>query len=718
MKLAVIKALLEIKECKYKNCQKYIGKAIVQTVAFFIFEKMISKIGKYLIILVFLFISCSKKEQSNSESNRVDSLSTFLDLSSNSNLSEARRKIAADKALEILVSKNTDDTITRKNFFKLAVNYYNFQSYKNFKKITDIALEKAIHVKDTVQILRAYSFLGKYYGDLGVNDSAFYTYSKAEKIALAYKDDSELANIYVEKAFVQLYENDYSGCELSSSKALIYLKNSGNPKKTYDAYNLIGISSNEMKSYERAIDYHNRALSLVKDKNLYDHFHLAANSLNNIGVVYQNMGMHLEAIKNFSIALREEGLFEDSPSLYAILIDNLGYSKFKSEQYKDLPGAFYKSLRIRDSLDLKSGIVINKIHLSEYYAFRNDTLKARRFAEEALEKSRESNAPGDLLGALKQLSVVDHKKSTAYQNEYIKISDSIQQAERIVRDKFGRIQFETEEISSEKDKLEEQNRNLLYIFIGTLTIGMLLFVIRTQRAKNRELMLKQAQQKANEDIYDLMINQQNSIEESRTREKKRIAQELHDGVLGRLFGARLNLDSLNRQNSEDAVIKRNEYLTELKNIEQDIREISHDLNREKHALISNFLAILNNLLEEQRSSFEPEVTVNIDDSIQWDELENTAKINLYRIIQECLQNINKYASAKNIHLSIKKLGNDLSLTIADDGVGFSTNTKKKGIGLQNMVSRTQELNGTFDVRSKKGKGATIDVKFPLHKKGE
>ncbi|RZJ97362.1 MAG: sensor histidine kinase, partial [Flavobacterium sp.] len=282
---------------------------------------------------------------------------------------------------------------------------------------------------------------------------------------------------------------------------------------------------------------------------------------------------------------------------------------------------------------------------------------------------------------------------------------------------LNRIQYETVEILQERDQLTQQNRNLVFIFVGILMIGLLLFVIRMQRSRNRELLLKQAQQKANEDIYNLMISQQNTIEESRIREKRRIAQELHDGVLGRLFGARLNLDSLNRVNSEDAAEKRNAYLTELKNIEQDIREISHDLNREKYVLINNFVAILNNLLEEQRSSFEPEVISTIDESIKWEELGNNLKINLYRIIQESLQNINKYANATIVKIVINQATEKLILTVTDDGEGFIVASKKKGIGLQNMVSRTQELDGTFDLRSKKRKGTTIVATFPIKNEG-
>jgi hypothetical protein len=65
----------------------------------------------------------------------------------------------------------------------------------------------------------------------------------------------------------------------------------------------------------------------------------------------------------------------------------------------------------------------------------------------------------------------------------------------------------------------------------------------------------------------------------------------------------MNLDSLNKFHDELAMDQRNSYLSELKNIEQDIREISHDLNREKSELINNFVAIVDNLLEEQRKTF-------------------------------------------------------------------------------------------------------------------
>jgi signal transduction histidine kinase len=230
------------------------------------------------------------------------------------------------------------------------------------------------------------------------------------------------------------------------------------------------------------------------------------------------------------------------------------------------------------------------------------------------------------------------------------------------------------------------------------------------------LLYKQQQQKANEDIYNLMISQQNTIETNRVEEKRRVAQELHDGVLGRMFGVRMNLDGLNGFQDEMAVQQRSSYLSELKNIEQDIREISHDLNREKSELINNFVAIVDNLFEEQRKTYPSKLVSNIDSTIKWELLVNSVKINLYRIIQESLQNINKYANANTIKIELKKKDGNLSLVISDDGIGFNSKIKKKGIGIQNMLSRTKECHGEFNIKSKKGDGTIITIIIPIEQK--
>ncbi len=645
----------------------------------------------------------------------LDSLSTYANKAKNKSYTENQRIYFNKKAFSILSNQKNSPAV-REKLFDVSKTFYLLKQDKELRKSISLTLKNSIANNDSLHIAKSYNLIANQNINISQNDSAFYYLLKSEKLFLKLKDSIDLGKNYIDKAFVQLYESDYSGCELSCIQGLSYLKNFNLSQSQYDAYNLVGISSNELKDYDNALVYHTKALNIAKERKLNDLFHYEANSKNNLGIVYQYQNKHKEAIDNFRSALLEKNLLIDSPLTYAMITDNLAYSKFKLRDFTELPNLFYESLKIREKNDFPSGIITNKIHLSEYYEVIKDTLNSQQFAKEALDLAKTTQISADLLASLKQLSLVEHKNSSLYSKEYIKISDSIQQEERKAKDKFARIAFETGEIIQEKDKLAEQNRSLLYFFIGTLFVGLLLFVIRTQRAKNRELLLKQQQQKVNEEIYNLMISQQATIEENRVKEKKRIAQELHDGVLGRLFGARLNLDSLNRFNDEESINSRFNYLSELKNIEQDIREISHDLNREKYVLINNFVAIVTNLLEEQKNSFEAELTANIDESIQWDKVSNVVKINLYRIIQESLQNINKYANAKHLNVELKKEGDQILLKITDDGIGFDVNTKKKGIGLQNMLSRVTECEGAFDIKSKKGSGTTVIISVPLEKK--
>jgi signal transduction histidine kinase len=435
-----------------------------------------------------------------------------------------------------------------------------------------------------------------------------------------------------------------------------------------------------------------------------------------MGLIYLNAKKYDLAKSFFQKGLLQKNLSIQRPYVYALLLDNLGYAKFKLNESNDLPDLFYQSLKFKDSLKLTSGVFVNKIHLSEYFAAKIDTIKAIQYSTEALLLARSTNVPRDVLAALKQLAVIEPEKASVYSKEYIRINENLQKEERKMGDKFSRIEYETDKIKGENSILELQNRNLVYALSILTILGLFIYIVKAQKTKNRELLYKQQQQKANEDIYNLMISQQNTIETGRVQEKKRVAQELHDGVLGRMFGVRMNLDSLNKIQDDTAISQRNSYLSELKNIEQDIREISHDLNREKSELINNFVAIVDNLLEEQRKTFPAKVVSIIDSSIKWDKVLNSVKINLYRIIQESLQNCNKYANATIIKVELKKKGDSIVLLIKDNGIGFNAKTKKKGIGLQNMISRTNECEGQFDVTSVVGKGSTIVVTIPTEQK--
>lgn len=674
------------------------------------------KIYLFFFVSLFFFLGCDKKVNSPKDLNLLlnDSLDIYLDMANKDELSILKRKSFNQKAYQI-INGQKNDSLNRVYMFKIANRFYNMNESKLYKRVVSEVLRKSIEANDSVFIAKSYSYLGDYYSSQSLSDSSYLYFYKAEKIYSSISDKINLAKTILNKALLQFNESDFIGSEKAVISVLRIIKNEPNKEILYESYNLLGIIYNEFDEYERSIAFHNKALESIDDNLIPEIYQSKATSLNNLGYVYQSKKDYKSAKKYFTLALKQDDLSRDKPSLYAMLIDNLAYSRFKLNESKDLPMAFYDALNIRLKLNLLSGLFLNKIHLSEYYSFHKDSTKALQFAREALLSARKDKNFRNVLVALKQMGVVEPQNASRYSKEYIHINDSLQKAERKMGEKFSRIEYETDVIKSENTDLVVQNRNLFYVFSILILVGGFIFVFVNQRNKHNLLVFKAQQQLANAEIYNLMITQQKTIEENRIKEKQRVARELHDGVLGKMFGVRMNLDSLNTVQDALAIKTRLKYLAELKQIEQDIREISHDMNRENSELINNFVVILTNLIDQQRKAFKTKVVFSLDKNIDWANISNEIKINLYRIVQEALQNSNKYAIPSVITIEFSKEENPLRirLVVADDGKGFNLKKAKKGIGLQNIEFRTKACQGKLEIKTKPGQGTLLTVEVPI-----
>ena len=664
-------------------------------------------------MLFFSFVlGCFQHNTKIQSSAITDSLTVWFEKANNDSLTYSKRKYYTQKAFSV-VSGQKNDSMKRVYFFKIANRYFNMNAMNDYKKSVQTTVRLCEEAKDTLGLGKAYSYLGDYYGAKFVSDSAYLNYFKAEKLYIKIKDNSKIAKTILNKSVLQLNEKDYIGSEKAAFDALKYLRKTNNNELTYQAYNILGIMYNELNEYDKSLEFHTKALELVENEKINIELQTKSMSLNNIGLVYHNRKQYKNAINEFEVALRQPNIINENGVLYAALKDNLGYSKFKTCNLNELPGLFNESLKLADSLKLTPNAINCNLHLSEYYTYTKDFSKARSFANRAYTLAKSNNLSKDVLLSLKQLSVVMPEKSAAFSREYIHINDSLQIAERKIRNKLARIEFETEELSIEKDNLLEQQRNIIFIGLGVLFLFGLFYVIRFQAAKNRELVLKQEQQKANEEVYQIMLNQQEKIEAVRQLEKKQIAKELHDGVLGKLFGTRMNLDSLNNYNDDKTIAERVIFIEELKTIEQEIREISHDFNKEKTAIFNNFVVMVTNFIQSQKSICTAEIDFQMDDTIDWSKFDNITKINLYRILQESFQNINKYAKANQVIVTFGKVESKLKLIIQDNGVGFNYKRKRNGIGIANMSSRINESGGTMKIASELNKGTSLEIEIPI-----
>jgi two-component system NarL family sensor kinase len=576
------------------------------------------------------------------------------------------------------------------------------------------ALKLAAKLNDTTSLAKVYKNLGYYFFDKSL-DSAYYYDNKAEKLYRALHDHFNTAVVLLDIALLQQDEKDYTGSEITCISGLFLLDKleETNEVVRYKSYfyNNLGILFKELGQYEESIKYNLRAIELkkrLKGNNKY----LIDDQINNLANVYKSSKEYDLAIKYYNELLENKNLRNERPDFYAVVLDNYAHTRFLSENYEQLPDLFLEALRICDSIgDSYKTIVINQ-HLARYYNFRKQPDSAKYYAYRAKDLAYPKYT-NELLESYSVVAEVeDDSIAVEYYSKYIKLNDSIIKNERAIRDKFTRIQYETDKIEEENVKITRERMWLLITSIVLVISSFLLYIVITQRNRNNELKFIQKQQEANEEIYNLMLNQNESVEEARVFEKKRISQELHDGVLGRLFGTRLSLDSLNMGTTPEAIKARSQYINELQTIEQDIRKVSHELNTDFVAG-SGFVDIINTLVETQAGIYELQYKIEHDGAINWDDISNKNKIHIYRILQETLHNIYKHAKAQKINIRFNLKNDVIWLVIEDDGVGFDANKAKSGIGLKNINSRIKDIQGSLNIISEKNKGTTIQIEIPL-----
>lgn len=219
------------------------------------------------------------------------------------------------------------------------------------------------------------------------------------------------------------------------------------------------------------------------------------------------------------------------------------------------------------------------------------------------------------------------------------------------------------------------------------------------------------QQKANEKIYLMTLKQQEKLENEKIKERNRISEELHDGVLGKLFGTRMNLGFLAIDGDKKTLKQHRFYLDELQTIEKEIRNVSHELSDNIGSSLINFSTLIKEVLK--TNSKLGGYKFKIDESIDWQQINQINKVNLYRIIKEAIQNITKHASAKKVNLFFNIEDDKLIVEIKDDGVGFDNTQKRKGIGMKNMTSRVKKIKGTFKILSNSDNGTHLIIKIPI-----
>nr|WP_294935726.1 tetratricopeptide repeat-containing sensor histidine kinase [uncultured Flavobacterium sp.] len=631
------------------------------------------------------------------------------------NAIDSTQKESVLDSLDIVLSKKRNDSLIRQCYLKIADKYYSInklqKSLHTSRKVCKMGMEK----NDSIVIAKSLYYMGDCY-ESTKKDSAFYYYLQAEKIYKRINDVENWGRMHFFKAYILFYEGSYTESEIELTKALVLLRGTKNYKLTYSSYNLLANALEGQNNYSEALKYHQLALGEVsklrEDKNDEDETqNYELNTLNNLGHLYIKTEKYEDAIPLLQEVIATKDIKTKWLYLYSTALNNLAYAKMKTGDYRNLPEMFYTSLQIREKLNSKAGIVSSKIRLGEFYLLRKDTAKAISLFNEGYTMSYEIKSHHDILYSLNLLAKIDTENSRFYSAKYIKISDSIAKLERAIQNKYARISYETEKLETEKKNLVKRNITIAITFVLFILFLVVLLIISSLRAKNKEMLHAQQQQEANEEIYKLLMEQQEKILKAREEEKDRIAMELHDGIMNRIYGVRMNLGFFNSKCDEQSIEKRKDYIVELQNIEKEIRVISHDLKGDSFIRDREYADMCQFLLHNQEGVTNTVFDCHIDKDIPWESVSSTLKITIYRIIQEAILNVNKYADAEKCVVSISLFDDQIKLIIDDNGKGFDIQEARKGIGLKNIEQRVASEKGVLKIETAPGKGTRYEILF-------
>jgi signal transduction histidine kinase len=256
--------------------------------------------------------------------------------------------------------------------------------------------------------------------------------------------------------------------------------------------------------------------------------------------------------------------------------------------------------------------------------------------------------------------------------------------------------------------------NLVLVTLGGIFLGQESRRRRREAAesKERNVHLEMAISERTAELAGLSHYLQKLQEE----EKAKIAREIHDELGGTLAAAKIDLQLLsdNRGGGEPQRARLVRIMAAIDDTIQVKRRIIEDL---RPTLLDNLG--IGAALKWQCSQFRKRSSVPCQVELEDDglRLSPAYSIAFYRVVQEALTNITKYAQPKNVAVSLQRNGDHWVLRIADDGVGMDTAKKHNPTahGLLSMRERAHALGGEFSIRGRPGRGTVVEIRVPIEK---
>ncbi len=646
---------------------------------------------KYL-LLIFLFGLFSLSAQNPLKI--IDSLKSQL---KNVNNDTGRAKIIADLTWYYSMV-NTDSAYV-----------YGKKSISSAKKIGDSTL--------VAQALSDFAVVNYSKGDLKM---ALDYYRKSLAIREKQRDSAGIASLHYKMGTAYHKKTQLDSAMIYYLKALKFYEDTGNEVLANSAESNIGALHFNQKNYNEALRYFNKNIFFFRKT---DQAKLLGNALVNKASIQLVMKDTLEAVKTLKESITISEAINNVETLGASY-NNLGEVYMAQNKIEQAKEAISKSLQYRTNSNMNADLMSSKLTLAGIHNTLGEYRKARLLLDEIRPFYKKEGIKEKLSTLyLQYITVFASEKAPDsalyYSAKYAFLQEEIvgEKALNITNELETKYQTEKKENQilqqraqlAEKDLEVRQKNTLIFGSLGlALVLGLLGYSLYNQQKLKNHQLQKEGELKA----ALAQIETQNKLQEQRLR----ISRDLHDNIGAQLTFIISSIDNL-KYGFKDISEKLNSKLTGISNFTSqtiyELRDTIWAMNKESitfedlQARIANFIEHAKNASEKTEFSF------NIDDNVDETHVFSSVEgMNIYRIIQESVNNSLKYASADEIEVKISKKENQYQIQITDNGKGFDTDTAELGNGLNNMKKRSREIDGIIEFISKKNNGTSVVLNFP------
>jgi len=542
----------------------------------------------------------------------------------------------------------------------------------------------------------------------GKPDSAAYYFHLFLKNSQEVNDTLRIGRAYNNMGMLNWHQGNFTEAIEMFYESLKINESLGNIIGIGNGNSNIGLIYMELMQYHKSLEFSKKSFDIRRE--IKDSTRLTS-SCNNIGVCFKNLGQIDSAVFYYQLGIKYAIALENERKL-AELYNNLGNLYVENDEKNKGYEILLKATGLNKSETSKSSLY-NSLSGTAYLL--NKPEEALNYALKSLKVNQEVDAYGHLYNSY--LNVANayflnqkYDKAQAYYLKWGEAKDTIfsrEQAEAVA-DFETRYQTEKKEMEiirqqleiAEKDlKLSNRNKMLVGLSGGILVIIFLsLFIMQRRKRK--------AQQEKDEAIILEKDKGLKAIIIAQEEERKRIAKDLHDGIVQRIAGIIMGWRKVLDKNDNPEEV---ELLKSLEKSSEDLRDISHRMMPRALSELGVCAAIEDTL---GKSLGHTKIKFKFEHFGVKKRLSENIEITLYRITQELINNVIKHSNASEVNIQLFKAQSDVILIVEDNGKGFS-GKPKAGIGLLNISSRVDTVKGEVNFEPSPESGTLVTVKIPI-----